>query len=74
MGFEKGVGKMGNEIKATEEHLQFLDDLNKSRIYNIFMGAEYLHAQFPELTKAASRQILSDWKKSFKKRHKSNSK
>ena len=63
---------MGNEIKATEEQLQFLDNLRKSGVTNMFGGAQYLRAQFPELSKAAARQILLEWIETFGDRHKSD--
>ena len=63
---------MGNEIKATEEQLQFLDNLCKSRVTNMFGGAAYLRARFPELSKSASRRILTEWMQTFGDRHKSD--
>ena len=63
---------MANEIKATEEYLQFLDNLRKSGITNMFGGAAYLSQQFPELSKATARQILMEWMETFGDRHKSD--
>lgn len=65
---------MANEAKATEEHLQFLDNLRKSGVTNMFGGAAFLSRRFPELSKAEARQILAEWMDTFGERHKSDSK
>ena len=57
-------------MKASEEHLQFLDDLRDSGITNMFGGAKYLREESPELSEEESREILVDWMKSFGERHK----
>ena len=65
---------MTNEIKATEEHMQFLDNLRTSGVTNMFGGAAYLQKRFPELSKVVARQILAEWMDTFGERHKSDSK
>ena len=51
----------------TDEHKQFLDDLRESGVTNMFGAAPYLIDEFPELTKAEARSIVSEWMRTFKK-------
>lgn len=48
------------------EHLDYLDYLRESGVCNMFGAATYLQAEFPELYKEESREILVYWMKTFK--------
>ena len=50
------------------EHLDYLGYLRESGVCNMFGAAMYLQAEFPELYKEESREILVYWMKMFKER------
>lgn len=53
-------------IDATQEiYFDYLDELRESGIVNMFGASSYLASEFPELTEAESRKVLSAWMKSF---------
>ncbi len=47
------------------EHKQFLDELRKSGVTNMFGARPYLQNAFPELTKIEAHDILSQWMREF---------
>jgi len=57
-----------SEQVATQEQLEFLDDLRESGVTNMFGAAPYVQDAF-FLTKQEARAILSEWMKSFATRH-----
>ena len=56
-------------MKATTEHLEYLDDLRDSGITNMFGAAPYLMDDFPDLTKAEARSIITEWMETYASRH-----
>ena len=50
---------------VSNEHLEYLDGLRESGATNMFGAAPYLQREFPNLTRAESRTIVSYWMKSF---------
>jgi hypothetical protein len=53
----------------TDAHLEYLDDLRESGLTNMFGGAEYLKAEFPDLSKKESVEVLVYWMRTFSERH-----
>ena len=62
-----GDGKM--KMKATQEHLEFLDGLRETGVTNMFGAASHLRQEFPALGKQDARKVLVEWMESFSKRH-----
>ena len=50
---------------CTDEHLDFLDDLQESGETNMFGAAPYLREEFDDLTKDEARKITVYWMKTF---------
>ena len=48
-----------------KEHKEYLDSLRESGITNMFGAAPYLQPAFPELSIKESREILSEWMRTF---------
>jgi len=55
-------------MKATEEHLKFLDELWESGATNISGAGYYVEDEFGLSIKDA-RDVLLDWKRTFEERH-----
>ncbi len=56
-------------MTATQEHLEYLDDLRASGDTNMFGARPYLQAAFPELDKNEAGDVLQQWMRTFKERH-----
>jgi hypothetical protein len=56
------------EIIATPEHLEYLDELRESGETNMFGAAPYLEIVF-EVTRSQARTILKYWMETFTERH-----
>ena len=56
-------------MKATIQHLEFLDGLRESGVTNMFGAAPYLLTEFPELGKQDAKEVLAEWMGSFSERH-----
>jgi hypothetical protein len=54
-------------MKATDEHLEFLDGLRESGVTNMFGARPYLVEEFG-LSKADASAILSEWMRTFGER------
>jgi len=59
---------MGKDMKATQEHLDFLDYLRESAAVNMFGARPYLSAKFG-LDKSDAAEVLQDWMDTFEERH-----
>ena len=59
---------MGKDMKATQEHLDFLDYLRERAVVNMFGAAPYLSAKFG-LDKSDAAEVLQDWMDTFEERH-----
>lgn len=57
------------ECVATQEHLEYLDELRESGETNMFGARPYLMQAFPELSGKEAADILSHWRKTFGERH-----
>ena len=68
---EKFGGRNQTEInpEKEEEYFLFLDELRESGATNMFGGAPYLQAVFPELDQKAAKKILVKWMETFGKRY-----
>jgi hypothetical protein len=55
-------------MKATEDHLYYLDDLRDSGITNMWGAAFYLRQEFPDLTTQGSRAIVKEWMATYVER------
>jgi hypothetical protein len=55
-------------MKATETHLEYLDELRLSGVTNMFGAGPYLEAEF-DLRPNEARAILMEWMSTFDKRH-----
>jgi len=51
-------------VKVEQKHLDYLDNLRKSGVCNMFGAGEYLENEFG-LTKQEARAILTHWMKNF---------
>ena len=56
-------------MKATIQHLEFLDRLRESGVTNMFGAVRYLLTEFPELGKQDAKEVLAEWMGSFSERH-----
>lgn len=56
-------------VEATDEALNYLDDLRQSGVTNMFGAAAYLQREFG-MTKRVSRDVLGYWMKTFSDRRK----
>jgi len=54
-------------MKKINKYFQFLDNLRKSGVTNMFGAAPYLQEAYPELTREEAREILIKWMQSFGK-------
>ena len=54
-------------ICATDEHLEYLDNLRKSGVTNMLGAGSWLRDVFPELSKKEARSILRYWMDTFGK-------
>lgn len=52
-------------MTMTEEQKEFLDELRESGITNMFGARPYLMEEFPELSTAQAREVMSEWMSSF---------
>ncbi len=59
---------LGEEMKAEQEHLEYLDDLRDSGVTNMFGAAPYLQGAFPELDRRQAGKVLVDWMETFESR------
>lgn len=50
----------------TQEHLDYLDNLRKSGLVNVYGFGIYLQSEFPELYEEENRDIVGYWVKNFK--------
>jgi len=57
------------ETSVNEEYFRFLDELRESGSINMFGAADPLLMMFPDLTKLESKYILTEWMKTYDKRH-----
>ena len=57
------------KMKYEEKYYEYLDGLRESGRCNMFGATPYLLNQFHELDKALAKKILTDWMKTFSKRH-----
>ena len=55
-------------MKATQEMLEFLDQLRESGVVNMFGAAPDLVDEF-DLTKREARAVLGEWMRTFGERH-----
>lgn len=55
-------------MKATKEHLEYLDDLRESGETNMYGAGAYLMRDFG-VTRQESHEILKEWMDTFSKRH-----
>mgnify|MGYP001166297077 CR=1 FL=1 len=53
--------------KYREEYFAYLEDLRKSGVTNMFGAAPYLQEMF-DLTEKTSKQVLSEWMRSYEKK------
>ena len=56
-------------MKATTEHLEYLDKLRESGVTNMYGAATYLVDDFPKLSKDEAHDILGEWMETFSARH-----
>lgn len=49
------------EMKATQEHLEFLDDLRESGATNMFGAVPYLRREFPELSLHDTAEVMVEY-------------
>jgi hypothetical protein len=65
----EGQARKELTMRATQDHLEYLDTLRESGVTNMFGAAPYLVEKFG-LTKQWAREVLSEWMKTFSERHK----
>jgi hypothetical protein len=53
---------------ATDEHLEFLDELRESGETNMFGARPYLRAEFPWLSEKEAGEILAYWMRTFQRK------
>ena len=56
-----------------DEYFEFLDELRKSGVTNMYGAVPYLMAAFDYLSEDEAKHILIDWMKTFSDRHKPKS-
>ncbi len=56
-------------MRATQEHLEFLDDLRELGGVNMYGARRPLMDEFPELDKNEARAVLKEWMRTFAEQH-----
>lgn len=56
------------DVKATQDQLDFLDNLRTSGVTNMFGAGPYVQDQF-SVTRSVAHSILADWMRTFSDRH-----
>lgn len=56
----------------TGEHLEYLDNLRKSGVTNMFGAVPYIKRAFPKLTQEQAVKVLTYWMRTFSQRHPAN--
>jgi hypothetical protein len=57
-------------MKATEDHLYYLDDLRDSGITNMWGAVGYLRSEFLDLTEEYATRVFLEWKDTYVERQK----
>lgn len=55
-------------MKATQEHLAYLDILRESWATNMYGATPYLMNTFPDLTREEAGKVLMEWMDTFSER------
>lgn len=55
-------------MEATQEHLEYLDDLRQSGVVNMFGAGAYLQRDW-DLSRTEAHEVLKQWMDTFATRH-----
>ena len=56
-------------MNATQDQLEFLDELRASGDTNMYGAGPYLLTVFPELSKQEAKDVVLEWMRTFSQRH-----